>query len=270
MSYANFACLVPSVGLCALTLMASACDASTGTSAPAQAESAPAAETAPAAPAAPEATVASIEQQVSGLWFYTGLTTGDGTDMPLSGVFLFKDGIFVQQAVFDSSPFEQAGSMAHAGPYRPEPATGSVHLVAEQTISTAPGKDKPLGFRANTDHDVTVTRTGDSLRLIFGMGTSTVQDFTYVGPGDGELYALEDGTFALVDGHFVLVEGDENGVTSGYGTYEQDGDALTLNVIRWSQADTNAASNQKDTVIKATFDGQTLTLEDGTRFNVAP
>ncbi|MDH3692220.1 MAG: hypothetical protein OEU36_22530, partial [Gammaproteobacteria bacterium] len=74
----------------------------------------------------------SLEQQVSGLWLYTGLTTSDGTDMPLTGIFLFKDGVFLQQAVFDGGTFGEAGSMAHAGPYRPEPATGSIHLVAEQ------------------------------------------------------------------------------------------------------------------------------------------
>ena len=49
----------------------------------------------------------SIDEQVNGLWMYTGLVTGDGTEMPLTGTFLFKDGIFVQQAVFDGGVFEE-------------------------------------------------------------------------------------------------------------------------------------------------------------------
>ncbi len=210
----------------------------------------------------------SIAEQVEGLWLYTGLTTSDGTDLPLTGIFLFKDGMFLQQAVFNDGPFEEAGSMAHAGPYRPEPATGSVHLIAEQTISIAPANSPALSFRRDTEHDVTVDRDGDALTLVFSMGTGTVQEFSHVGPGHGELYKLANGALAFVDGHFVLVEGDEDSVTTGYGTFEQRGEALSLNVIRWSEADGAGAGNIKDTVIEATFDGEALQLEDGRRFPV--
>lgn len=209
-----------------------------------------------------------LEEQVNGLWFYTGLTTKDGTEMPLTGVFLFKDGVFLQQSIFDSEPFEAAGSMSHTGPTRAEPATGSIHLTATQQISTAPGESPALSFKDNTEHDVTVTRDGKNLTLIFGMGTSTVQTFEWVGPGEGELYALENGSFALVDGHFVLVEGDENSAATGYGTYTQDGQNLTLRVIRWSEADASDAKNLKDVSLKASFDGKTLSLEDGRSFKV--
>lgn len=212
--------------------------------------------------------VPSLEQQVTGLWLYTGLTTGDGVEMPLTGIFLFKDGVFVQQAVFDGEVYEEQGSMAHAGPYMP--AEKSVHLVAEQTISIAPTEEPPMSFRANTEHDVTVTREGKNLTLIFGMGTSTVQKFEYVGPGEGDLYALEDGALALVDGYFLLVQGNENGEVTGYGTYEQEGQHLTLNVIRWAEADSSTATNLRDTTMQATFDGQTFTLEDGRSFPVKP
>ncbi|HET6564387.1 MAG TPA: hypothetical protein VFG52_03145 [Xanthomonadales bacterium] len=210
----------------------------------------------------------SLEEQVNGLWYYTGLTTKDGTEMPLTGVFLFKDGVFLQQAVFNTEPFEDAGSMSHTGPTRAEPATGSIHLVATQQIGTARGQEEALSFKANTEHDVTVTREGDKLTLIFGMGTSTVQTFDYVGPGEGNLYALENGALALVDGHFVLVEGDENSAATGYGTYTQDGENLELHVIRWSEADASGAKNLKDVSLKASFDGKALTLADGRSFNV--
>lgn len=211
---------------------------------------------------------AALEQQVNGLWLYTGLTTSDGTDMPLTGIFLFKNGVFVQQAVFDGGSFDDAGSMAHAGPYRAEPATGSVHLVAEQTISIAPTDTPALSFRRDTEHDVTVGRNGDDLTLIFGMGTSTIQEFTYVGPGQGELYKLDNGALAFVDGYFILVDGDEDGVTTGYGTFEKQGESLSLNVIRWSEADSSKNSNLKDTVINATFDGHSFKLEDGRSFQI--
>lgn len=209
-----------------------------------------------------------LEAQVNGLWMYTGLTTKDGTDLPLTGVFLFKDGFFLQQGIFNSEPFEAAGSMAHAGPTRPESATGSMHLTANQTISTDPTASPALSFRPDTEHDVTVTREGNALTLIFGMGTSTVQTFDWAGPGEGEVYTLENGAFALVDGHFILVDGDENSLTTGYGTYSKDGENLTLEVIRWAEADSAGAKNLRDVSLQASFDGSALTLDDGRIFKV--
>ena len=188
--------------------------------------------------------------------------------MPLTGVFLFKDGVFVQHAVFDGDPIEEQGSMAHAGPYSAE-AT-HIHLVAEQTISTSPLESPPLTSRGLTEHDVTVSRSGDNLTLVFSMGTGTVQNFEHVGTGTGEIYSLPNGALALVDGYFILVDGDESGVVAGYGTYEKAGESMTLNVIRWSESDQSAASNLGDTSMQASFDGQSFTLEDGRSFSVTP
>jgi len=211
---------------------------------------------------------ASVAEQVNGLWYYTGLSTTDGKEMPLTGVFLFKDGVFIQQAVFNGEPFEAQGSMAHAGPYRPD--AKSVHLVAEQTISTAPTEQPALTNAGVTEHDVTVARTGDDLKLVFNMGTGTVQEFEYVGPGEGDLYRLKNGAMAFVDGHFVLVAGDANALASGYGTYEKSGDAVTLKVIRWTDVVGTKVANFRDTTWKATFDGKTFTLPDGRSFASVP
>lgn len=211
---------------------------------------------------------ASTEEQANGLWYYTGLATGDGKEMPLTGVFLFKDGVFIQQAVFDGAPFEAQGSMAHAGPYRA--GDGFIHLVAEQTISTAPTEQPALTSAGLTEHDVTVKRTGDEMALVFGMGTSTIQEFKYVGPGKGELHALKNGAMAFVDGHFVLVAGDGTGLASGYGTYTKSGDAVTVKVIRWTDVVGSKVSNYRDVTWQATFDGKTLTLADGRTFAVTP
>jgi hypothetical protein len=211
---------------------------------------------------------ASLEEQVQGLWLYTALITSDGKDLPLKGIFLFKDDVFIQYAAYDSEPLKDQGSMAHAGPY----STGDefVHLVAEQTLSTAPLKDQPMNSRGLTEHDVTVSRSGKDLTLIFSKGTGTVQKFERVGPGTGEVYKLENGMLALVDGYFILVNGNGSGIDSGYATYDKDQDSLKLNIKRWTKADPSAASNLYDTSMKATFDGQSLNLDDGRSFRVIP
>ncbi len=200
-------------------------------------------------------------QQVNGLWVYTGLTTGDGQELPLTGIFLFKDGFFVQQAVFNGEPYEAQGSMAHAGPYSINDKF--VHLVAEQTISTAPTDQPAIKFQKNTDHDITVERRGDDMTLVFGKGTSTKQFFKRIGPGDGDLYQLQKGVLALVDDHFILVYGDQDQIVSGYGHYKKNGESLSLEIIRWTEADTTQTTNLRDTTMHASFDGKTLTLEDG-------
>jgi len=218
--------------------------------------------------AEPPADPAATGQMVDGLWLYTGLTTADGTEMPLTGIFLFKDGVFVQQSIFDGSPFEEQAAMAHAGPYTPE--AGWLHLTAAQTISTAPLQSPPLSFRSNTEHEVTVSRSGDDLTIIFGKGTSTVQTLRRIGSSDGALYSLGNGVLAFVDGYFILVAGDENGVVTGYGTFEKEAEALTLKVIRWAEADNSGATNLRDTVVRATFDGRSFALQDGRSFQVTP
>jgi hypothetical protein len=200
---------------------------------------------------------------VEGLWAYTTLQPGGkGESMPLSGVILFKDGIFAQQSIFDGEPFAKQGAMAHAGPYGA--GRDGVHMVAEQTISIDPGKETPLRFRRDTQHDISVDRSGDAMTIVFNTGT--VQKFKRLGPADGRIYRLDKGVLALVDGYFVLVDGDENGVVSGYGTYRKSGTAYDLSVKRWAESTATRAVNKRDFAEKATFDGKTLTLADGRSF----
>lgn len=200
-----------------------------------------------------------------GLWAYTTLQPGGkGKDMPLTGVILFKDGIFAQQSIFDGEPFQAQGAMAHAGPYGAGP--DGVHMVAEQTISIAPEKSQPLNFRHDTQHDISIDRSGDAMTIVFNTGT--VQKFKRLGPANGKIHRLDKGVLALVDGYFVLVEGDEQGVVTGYGTYKSSGTAYDLNVQRWSESTTTKAVNKRDFAQKATFDGKALTLADGRSFRV--
>ena len=200
-----------------------------------------------------------------GLWAYTTLQPGGkGENMPLTGVILFKDGVFAQQSIFDGEPFEKQGAMAHAGPFGAGPE--GVHMVAEQTISIAPDEDKPLNFRHDTQHDISVERSGDAMTIVFSSGT--VQKFKRIGPANGQIHRLDKGLLALVDGYFVLVEGDEQGVVTGYGTYKSSGTAYDLKVKRWSESTATQAVNKRDFAQKATFDGKTLTLADGRSFRV--
>ena len=219
----------------------------------------------PAANASPQP--GSLEQRVEGLWFYTGLLTPDGEDLPLEGIFLFRDGVFVQYAQFTGGSPREQGAMAHAGLYLE--GDGFIRLVAEQTISTAPLTETPLTYRGLTEHEVEVKRKDEALTLTF-MRSGTVQKFVRVGPGEGKVYKLENGALALVDGYLVLVSGDENGVETGYGRYELEHDAVRLETACWTSAHQSSASNPNHTRMSATFDGKVLTLEDGRRFAVLP
>jgi hypothetical protein len=173
--------------------------------------------------------------------------------------------MFAQQSIFDGEPFEKQGAMAHAGPYGAGPK--GVHMVAEQTISIEPGEEKPLRFRRDTQHDISVERSGDEMTIVFGSGT--VQKFKRIGPAKGRIHRLDKGVLALVDGYFVLVDGDEQSVVTGYGRYRQSGTAYDLDVTRWAEATPAKAINKRDFAKKATFDGKTLTLADGRSFRVA-
>ena len=157
--------------------------------------------------------------------------------------------------------------MAHAGPY--SAGDDFIHLAAEQTISTAPSKIPPLTYRGLTEHEVDVRRVDDELTLTFTR-SGTVQIFELAGPGEGEVYKLDNGALAFVDDYFILVSGDEDGVDTGYGRYESENDAIRLNIDYWTSANKSSTTNTNHTSMNATFDGRDLTLEDGRRFRVLP
>ncbi|MEQ9395741.1 hypothetical protein [Haliea sp.] len=197
-------------------------------------------------------------QQVEGLWAYTGLTSSGGKSMPLTGIFLFKDGSFIQQAVFNGEPYFKQSAMAHSGPY--SAIEGGVHLVAEQTLSLSPAN--PLSSNGVTEHDLAVTRDDDGLTLVFGSGT--VQTLRRIGDAaDAKIVALEHGMLALVDEHFLVVSGDDSYAVTGYGRYRQQGDRYFIEVIRWAETDGAETISARDAVISATYDGKTLRLPGG-------
>ena len=67
-------------------------------------------------------------------------------------------------------------------------------------------------------------------------GSETVQTFRRLGDAEGEIYSLDGGMLALVDGRFVLVAARDDGVVTGCGAFEREGDYYTLEVLRWAEA----------------------------------
>lgn len=203
----------------------------------------------------------------AGLWKYTGLTASSGEDMPLSGIFLFADGKFLQQAVFEGEPYARQRSMAHSGTFTPDEA--GVDLRAGQTLSLLPGDDEALSNAGVTEHDLAVTLEGDALTLVFGSGT--VQTLERVGQAeDARVYPLAKGMLAFADEYFILIAGDGDAAVTGYGTWREEDEQLWLEVIRWSEGANGVAQNLRDVTLSARFDGSELVLADGRRFPVTP
>ncbi len=208
-----------------------------------------------------------ILPETEGLWEYTDLITKTGKSLPLTGVFLIKDGVFLQQSIFNGESFSEQGSMAHVGTCWAGGA--GLRLTSIQTLSMSPVDDERLSSMGKMEHDLKVTRDGDDLTLVFGGGTSTIQTFKKINnASDTRIYPFADGSLALADDYFILVTGNAEGAVTGYGTYTQAGDALTLNVIRWSQSDGKTTANVQDTTLEASFDGTVLSLPDGKIFTV--
>ena len=203
-------------------------------------------------------------EAAEGLWAYTGLTPLGQEEFSLTGMFVFKDGKFIQQSINDGEPFETQGAMAHAGTYRTSP--DGIEMVADQTISVAPKNTPPFSERGRTAHELLVTRSGDKLILTFGSGT--VQTFKRLGDGVGEIYSLDAGMLAFVDGRFLLVAAQDGGVVTGCGSFERRGEFYTLEVSRWAEAKGSKVSYRRDETIKVTFDGKQLKLSDGASFQV--
>lgn len=206
-------------------------------------------------------------RDAEGLWAYTGLVTRDGESLPLTGIFLISDGVFLQQSIFNGEPFSAMGSMAHAGPYWGGGA--GLRLTSLQTLSMDPGGDVPLRSAGALEHDLTVQREGDALTLTFSAGTGTVQTFERLGNAENaEIHRFADGALAFVDGYFILVIGDGNAAVTGYGHYERSGPLLTLEAIRWAASDGAQVLNLRDVTVTAYFDGDALRFPSGARYLV--
>lgn len=202
---------------------------------------------------------------VEGVWAYESLTRKGQEPYPLTGLFVFKDGLFVQHAINDGEPLAQQGGQAHYGTY--EAAPEGILLRADVGIGVSPAKPRVLSVRRDAEHQISPSIKGDRLTLTFGSGT--VQTFRKVGGGDGMILRLDRGMLALLDGHFALVAAlSDEEVVAGSGRYEQKDKRIRLNAWRWFSASQSGAENVRDRAIEAKFDGKVLELPDGRRLQV--
>lgn len=216
---------------------------------------------------APSASLADAAlKKVEGLWAYTGLTSSGGQSMPLTGIFLFGDDRFIQQAVFNGEPYYQQSIMAHSGSY--SVSEDGLVLRAEQTLSVAPTDVRPLTSQGVTEHDVDVTRAEDGLTLVFGSGT--VQTFRRLSDGaDAMIVPLEHGSMALVDDRLILVSGNDSHVVAGYGRYKRTGERFFIDIIRWAETDGTDTLSVRTGAISLHYDGESLRLPGGRELKIA-
>jgi hypothetical protein len=211
-----------------------------------------------------EETPDETERMVEGLWSYRTIASRGQEAGPITGLFLFYDGHFVQQAIGDLEPWQQQLGQAHAGTYR---ITGDgIDLTAELGIIVAPGQTHPLSLSRNGPHQVAPKRAGEELTLTFGSGT--VQTFEKIGSGPAEIYSLGKGYLVISNGHFLFVTVTDNGALAGSGAFEKTETSMLLRAWRWFSVDGDRVSYLRDQVLKATFDGETFALEEGPTFRV--
>ena len=117
-------------------------------------------------------------------------------------------------------------------------------------------------------HEINPERSGDRLTLTFATGT--VQTFTRVGPGEGDVMLLDGGALALVDGRFLLVAEAGSGGTAaaGSGAFTRTGRVATLTPDRWLTVRDGRHRYDRGHAIDVPLGGPTLALVDGISFPV--
>ena len=107
---------------------------------------------------------------------------------------------------------------------------------------------------------------GENLFLSFANGAT--EKMVKVPTTKTKLIGLDRGMLALTDEHFILVTEPEGGWLAGSGRYEKNGDALSLEAMRWFEVRGDKADYAADESFEATFDCKTLKLADGQSFSV--
>ena len=194
---------------------------------------------------------------VGGLWAYETLARGGAQPAPVAGLFVFLEGRFVQQSVNVGEPYERQLAQAHAGTYRLDGAR--LRMFAEVGVVIDPAASRPVEWRDDSAHEVTVAEASDQLTLTFATGT--VQRFRRIGPGRGELIRIDRGALALVDGRFILAAEAEGRAASGSGTYERQAESLELRVDRWVSVRGGRATYTRDRTIAATLTSSAFVVD---------
>jgi hypothetical protein len=205
---------------------------------------------------------------VEGLWSYETLQIGESPPVPLTGLFLFQNGRFLQQTINEGGIFVEQLGMGHSGTY--EWRQGIIRLLAKVGLMIEPTKTPILESRSNSLHHITPDLSGDRLTLSFDMGV--IQKLTRVTKGDQfeKIIDLDEGGLGLVGDRFILVAEHPGEGVAGSGHFTRSKNELRFKVDRWFTLRESQAQYQRDGVIVAIFDGQKLSLPKGMTFRVKP
>ena len=204
--------------------------------------------------------------EIAGLWIYESFDRPVHGVKPLVGLFLFKEGRFVHQAMHGSEPMEEQLADAHIGRYRLK-SEDIVQFDVDTGIVVTPAGESLLSARSDTSHDVGYERSGEYLFLSFANGAT--EKLVKVPINKIELIDLDRGTLALTDRHFILVTEPEGGWLAGSGLYEREEHNIRLEAMRWFEVRDGKADYAADETFEATFDGELLKLHDGRGLQVS-
>lgn len=200
------------------------------------------------------------EHNVDGLWKYETIRQRGGKEVPLTGLFLFQKGRFIQNAIHGGTPFDSQLGQAHEGTYQWDGRT--LRLLARIGIIVDPTHTPPVTSRNNSRHELQTKRSGGTLTLHFGTGT--VQRLSRVGPAEGTIIDLKGGVLGLVDGHFLLVfEASESDLVGASGTFTRSGENLHLNAWRWFRVNGSKVEYARDRYFSARLTSEALELGRG-------
>jgi hypothetical protein len=199
---------------------------------------------------------AETPRPIEGLWEYETITRSGAQPVAIAGLFVFRDGQFVQQSLNAGEPYERQLAQAHAGTY--QLGAGTLRMLVDVGLVVDPSGAKPIDWRGGTVHEVTVSQAGDRLTLKFGTGT--IQTFKRVGAGRGELIQLDRGAFAIVDGRFILAAEGQDRAISGSGSFERQGEVLRLRAERWLSVRAGQPVYARDRTVEARLTPSTLTV----------
>ena len=204
--------------------------------------------------------------EIAGLWIYESFDRPVHGVKPLVGLFLFKEGRFVHQAMHGSEPMEDQLADAHIGRYRFK-SEDIVQFDVDTGIVVTPAGESLLSARSNTSHDVGYEVSGENLFISFANGAT--EKLVKVPDDKADLIDLDRGTLALTGRHFILVTEPEGGWLAGSGRYQREEHDIQLDAMRWFEVRGGKARYAADKTFEATFDGKMLRLHGGPGFQVS-
>ena len=105
-----------------------------------------------------------VEADLQGAWRYKQIVAR-GAASPVTGIFIFHEGNFLQTAMHDGEPQAKQMALAYAGSYRVDKTT--MQLAVDMEIAMDPSAYPASHFREGTSYDCKVQLDGDVLTITF-------------------------------------------------------------------------------------------------------